>query len=391
MPHLPLPKTSGQQRCASRPLAAINTMRAVAISGVLLALVYCAAAASPRSRSSFDADWRFKLGPESPSGRAPPNSTSCAAGLPCDPAYDDSGWRSLSVPHDFVVEGTTVHGGEGGGGLLSNVSWYRKEFSLDASASEGRLVWLTFDGVFRNAVVYLNGALVMRHVEGYTSWTAYLHNSTAPLKFGSEKNVLAVFVDATEGELWCYEGGGIFRHVWLETAGTASIVPWGFYAPTLVNGTITGANATAAQTVDSAIYLPRLDLQNAHSSKSISATVKFTLTSQSTGKIALTHTFPGVTIAPGGFQRVVPGPIGFGSAADPIELWNTAAAPPLYTATATVLDGSTVLDELAVTIGVRSAVFDSQKGFLLNGIKVQLMGTANHLGFGAVGMAVPDR
>ena len=101
----------------------------------------------------------------------------------------------------------------------------------------------------------------------------------------------------------------------------------------------------------------------------------------------------GVTVAPGGFQRVVPGPIGFGSAAAPVALWNTAASPPLYTATATVLDaaGSAVLDELEATIGVRSAVFDSRAGFLLNGVKVQLKGTANHLGFGGVGMAVPDR
>ena len=42
----------------------------------------------------------------------------------------------------------------------------------------------------------------------------YLHNASAPLHFGpSGKNVVAVFVDATQGELWAYEGGGIFRHV----------------------------------------------------------------------------------------------------------------------------------------------------------------------------------
>ena len=79
-------------------------------------------------------------------------------------------------------------------------------YTIEAPASaQGQLVWLTFDGVFRDAVVYLNGEKVKHHVEGYTSWTAYLHNASAPLKYGAGgRNVLAVFVDATQAELWCY-------------------------------------------------------------------------------------------------------------------------------------------------------------------------------------------
>ena len=106
---------------------------------------------------------------------------------------------------DFVIEGEPHQGGRGGGGLSGNQSWYRKEFEVPASAQQGKLVWLTFDGVFRDAVVYLNGERVKHHVEGYTSWTAYLHNASAPLKYGAGgRNVLAVFVDATQAELWCY-------------------------------------------------------------------------------------------------------------------------------------------------------------------------------------------
>jgi beta-galactosidase len=42
-------------------------------------------------------------------------------------------------------------------------------------------------------------------------------------------------------------------------------------------------------------------------------------------------------------------------------------------------------------VGVRSAVFDARRGFLLNGVQVKIQGTSNHVGFGGVGMAVPDR
>ena len=66
---------------------------------------------------------------------------------------------------------------------------------------------------------YLNGAFIGHHEDGYTSFNVYLHNASAGTKYGKgNRNVLAVYVDATESELWCYEGGGIYRHVWLESA-----------------------------------------------------------------------------------------------------------------------------------------------------------------------------
>ena len=34
----------------------------------------------------------------------PAENASCAPGLPCEPSYDDSSWRTVTVPHDFVIE-----------------------------------------------------------------------------------------------------------------------------------------------------------------------------------------------------------------------------------------------------------------------------------------------
>lgn len=56
-----------------------------------------------------------------------------------------------------------------------------------------------------------------------------------------------------------------------------------------------------------------------------------------------------------------------------------------------VAGSSTPVDAVWTTIGIRSAVFDPRYGFLLNGVKVPIRGTSNHVGFGGVGMAVPDR
>eukprot|EP00035_Acanthoeca_spectabilis_P010876 m.191813 g.191813 ORF g.191813 m.191813 type:complete len:1039 (-) comp15157_c0_seq1:174-3290(-) len=329
---------------------------------------------------------------------APPTPKSClpAGKYPCSPGYDDSGWRAnLTVPHDFVVEGNISEAYDANyGGLRTGVAWYRKRFHVDRGLSSG-LVWLTFDGVFRAADVYLNGAFVGHHEEGYTSFTVYLHNASAPLKYGPDtanENVLAVYVDATQHELWAYEGGGIYRHVWLEAAGLLSTNPWGFYAPTLPNGTITGDDVSQSQSSDSAVFSPVLDVQNA--GKGVAGgVVTFTLTAPD-GHTAVRGSTP-FSIPPGGFLRVKGGPLQFGSASSPVELWNTAPSPPLYTATATITSNSTspptVVDSVSARVGVRSAVFEARRGFVLNGVPVKMQGVSMHLGFGGVGIAVPDR
>ena len=169
----------------------------------------------PRTRSSFDFGWRFRRGAVVPEA---PNTT---RGLPCDPVYDASTWRQLTLPHDYVLEGDiSEHNKQNGGSFFAqNVSWYRKQFELPASA-KGQLIWLTFDGVFRSADIYINGAKVKHHEEGYTSWYAYIHNASVPLRFGArQKNLVAVFVDSTQPELWCYEGGGMLNTRMLNTGG----------------------------------------------------------------------------------------------------------------------------------------------------------------------------
>ena len=75
-----------------------------------------------------------------------PGEKPCLEGMPCEPSFDVSGWVDRTVPHDFVIEGTVdPELDPNHGALPTNVSWYRKEFTLPESAA-GQLVWLTFDG-----------------------------------------------------------------------------------------------------------------------------------------------------------------------------------------------------------------------------------------------------
>jgi hypothetical protein len=186
---------------------------------------------------------------------------------------------------------------------------------------EGHLIWLQFDGVYRAADFFVNGAFVAHHEEGYTSVIVYIHNASEPLRYGAE-NVMTVFVDGTQSELWAYEGNGIYRHVWIESAPLVSITPWSFYAPSYVSGTISGTDASLPQSADGALLIPQVDIQNAGARAAV-GTVIFVLHSPRDAAVVLNATAP-FNISKGGWQRITTGPMPFGSAVDPVLLWNTA-------------------------------------------------------------------
>ena len=90
---------------------------------------------------------------------------------------------------------------------------------------EGKRIWLTFDGVFRDATVWVNGWCVRHHEGGYYP---FREDITDVVHFGG-KNVIAVRVDATKSEGWFYEGAGIYRHVWLDKTAPVAIAPDGIF------------------------------------------------------------------------------------------------------------------------------------------------------------------
>ena len=89
--------------------------------------------------------------------------------------------------------------------LPRNTGWYRKHFKLPASWS-GKSVWLYFEGSFHATTAFLNGADIGFHEAGYTSFWLRLDNTTA--HYGDKENILALFVDASFGTGWWYEGEG---------------------------------------------------------------------------------------------------------------------------------------------------------------------------------------
>jgi beta-galactosidase len=97
-----------------------------------------------RVTQDFDANWLFS------------KSDFASAMMP---AFDDSGWRQLNVPHDWSIEGPfSADYGSGNGFAPGGIGWYRKHFKLDANQKTA--VTIEFDGVYDYSEVWINGQLV---------------------------------------------------------------------------------------------------------------------------------------------------------------------------------------------------------------------------------------
>ena len=152
-----------------------------------------------RQRTLLDADWLFHP------GDAPSSDQAISTN------YDDQQWQRVHLPHDYVLDGTYSHASDRGHGYLPvQAAWYRKHFFIPAS-DQGKILQLDFDGVFRDSEVWLNGQFLGRHPSGYTP---FYYDITKVARCGAE-NVITARVDPRKFEGWWYEGGGIYRHVYL--------------------------------------------------------------------------------------------------------------------------------------------------------------------------------
>ena len=281
---------------------------------------------------------------------------------------DDSSWRVVQLPHDYVVEGNfDPLGNVGHGALPVGIGWYRKYIDVPKS-DQGKSVWLYFEGVFRNATVYVNGKKVYFQDDGYDPFNVDIKDA---LNYGG-RNVITVRVDASGGEGWWYEGGGIYRHVWLNVADAVHVIPWGVYVTSTVKNVLTAPSA--ALTIQT-------DLQNAGvSSKQVTVTTSIVdPDGRVVGNATSQHS------APSNQNTRVVQSVSLASA----RLWSLSERN-LYQAHTTVSYGDNVVDRYNQTFGIRTIRFDADHGFFLNEVPTKLKGTCNHQDFCGVGIALTD-
>ena len=334
-----------------------------------------ASAESPRERLSLDANWKFHLGDEWPNAlhldKAGDSSGPAASG------FADTYWREVQVPHDWAIElpfdqsADRNHGFKALGAQFpgNSIAWYRRTFDVPAADADKR-IWLTFDGVFRDATVWVNGWLVKRHDSGYSPLR---EDITDALNFGG-RNTIAVRVDATKFEGWFYEGAGIYRHVWLEKTEPLAIAPDGIFVYSEFAKNIPEGPAT--------IQL-RGTLLNKHR-VATNAEVRWSIIAPDGRNLEASSTQQVSEVAAGSKAEFsgktrIPSPV----------LWSPED-PKLYTLVTTVSSGGKIVDRQETTFGIRTVGFDPNIGFLLNGKRYEIHGTCNHQDHAGVGVAIPD-
>ncbi len=289
------------------------------------------------------------------------------------PTADDRAWRVVHLPHDYVVEQPFTQGLDANhASLPTPTAWYRKTFTLPA-ADNNKSIWIDFDGIYRDAVVYLNGVKLGEHQSGYTPARFDLTNSPAA-HFGG-KNDLAVHVDPSHHEGWWYEGGGIYRHVWLNVANPVHVAPWGTY---VVSTIPTGQDVSSPTSANLAITTTvRNDSARA---------AQFTLRSAALGQdgtVAAQVSTP-ITVPANGSVDVPQ----TASVSRP-RLWSVEQ-PTMYALRTEIVRAGQVADAVTTPFGIRTIRFDKDAGFFLNGKHVEIDGVCNHEDFAGVGTGMSD-
>lgn len=328
--------------------------------------------AAPRQITSLDFDWQFHRG-DIPGVLLTSLTNANLSPTPdfLSPAYDDSSWQRVNVPHDYIVEGTfDPKADETHGYLPVEPAWYRKTISIPA-ADQGRRLWLEFDGVYRDSQMWLNGHFLGRHVSGYTSFCYDISDVAKP----GTNNLLVVQVDPTQFEGWWYEGGGIYRHTRLISVAPTHVVPWGVHVVAKVNNPGNGIRADARLQITATVANDAATADRATVlSEVINADGEVLTTKRTTHRLAAKGSFH--------FRQLL--------ALSEANLWS-CEHPYLYRLRTSVLVSGKTVDQVTTDFGVRTIRFDPNRGFFLNGKPVKIKGTCNHQDFAGVGIALPDR
>lgn len=326
---------------------------------------------SDPNRLLLDDDWSFHDGdipfPMPKGHNATYDAAKAGAALgAASIKYDDKAWDKVDLPHDWVS--SRPYDSEANvsqGYRKRGVAWYRRRFKLDES-DRGKFLELQFGAIATHATIWINGTAVAHNFSGYNS--IYV-DMTSLARFGDEVNTIAVRVDANPMEGWWYEGGGIYRHVWLAKRSPVHIITDGLYAHPR-------PGSDGNWTVPLVATLYNTGEQEAEAELEA-------ILLDPTGRTVAAGRSP-VTVTP-----LDQAEVRLSFAVSNPQLWSVDS-PGLYTLRTRLLRNGSTADERSVELGFRTTHFDPQRGFFLNGRHMKLKGVCIHQDHAGVGVAVPD-
>lgn len=305
-----------------------------------------------REVRDFNQDWKFDLGEQDGASEI---------------GFDDTGWRELSVPHDWSIEGEfseTNPTKPEAGALPAGIAWYRKHFRLPDDYKD-KAVWIEFDGVFKNSEVWINGHFLGKRPNGYISFS---YDLSPYLRLGEEENIIAVKVDnsAQPNSRW-YTGSGIYRNVRVVATEKLRVDQWGTFV------------TTPSITKDSASVHLEVTVKNDFDSNK-GAKVVSTILDAENKEVARQETETEIS---GSSSAKIDQNF---TVTDP-KLWDVED-PYLYKVVTEVYYDEQQTDYYETPLGIRFFQFHPEEGFSLNGKPMKILGVNLHHDLGALGAAV---
>ena len=352
-------------------------------TGLFFTALFCLSISvtAQRQKINFDNDWKFHFGhaanPEKDFNYSIAtifSKSGGAARTAIEPRFKDSTWRSLDLPHDWAVElpftyvdnfDVESHGYKPVGGLFpeTSIGWYRKHFMV-ARADSGQRFQFQFDGIFRDANIWINGFYLGNNKSGYVGVN---YDVTDFINYDRD-NVIVVRVDATQYEGWFYEGAGIYRHVWLNKYQNTHIATDGVFAySSIVNNK---ATLTVETTVNNEDYA------------AANYSVNIYLTDRGGNLVGTAKEQPISLIT--SEERIIKQTIAISNP----TLWSLEN-PYLYRVVVELKSGGKIIDTKKMRFGFRTVEIKTN-GVFLNGNHIKILGTNNHQDHAGLGSALPD-
>lgn len=273
--------------------------------------------------------------------------------------------KEITVPHDAMFEknahADSLNGGNTGyydGGFYN----YVKTLHAPVEYKE-KTVLLKFEGVYMNAMVYINGELAGKNMFGYSTFYVPLNDF---LRYGEENEIrVQVRNGAMTNSRW-YSGGGIYRDVYLLVSDVTHLVPEGVQIKT-AEADETLAVLDIATEVKTRKYAPsrvvlETVIRDAEANEVAKERSPFVLFEQEERVIK---------------QRVT---------VDNPERWSDEN-PSLYTCISNLYVDGELADEAETTFGIRTLQVDAKRGLRVNGETVKLRGACIHHDSGLLGAA----
>lgn len=305
---------------------------------------------NPRVEYSINDSWNFRLG---------------------DSNIGSEGWTLISIPHTWNASDCT----DDISGYYRGKGWYRKIIDIDASMADKSL-YIFFEGANQETELFVNHHSVGRHIGGYTS---FCFDITSYIKEG--KNLFEVCVDNSynpdipplSADFTFF--GGIYRDVSLISV-----------SPIHVSTTHYASSGvyirTPKVTKESANVNIRTVLNN-KTNKKKKVFIEHKIYSNSGECVAVDKNK--AIVDPDNEQIfntdiVVDNPV----------LWDIDNPKQYRLCTCIWDDNGVLLDEVNNNFGIRTYSFSADKGFVLNGKEVKLIGTNRHQCYWGLGNALRD-